>query len=200
MNFEQGLLYVKNKLLVKERVAKYTFKHYPDSTISPQIELQYPGRILKGDYRLSFFGKALSHTDIVCDIYDFVLSNRENQLQRADYIANLLADIFENGLNANSNSLLNIRINGQMLTMDQFKTLVYWIVLQEDINYPRPNFMGVKLPLIRYIEAAISAIHPEIITIDEVLGRTDMRDGILHNAINNHNISLCLSESLARIN
>ena len=200
MNFEQGLLYVKNYLLVKERVAKYTFKHYPDSKDSPQIELEYPGKLSKGDYKLNFVGKPLSHTDIVRDIYTFVLSNNENQLLRANYITNLLADIFEDGRSAETNFLYSIRVNGQMLNMHQFKELVYWIVLQEDINYPRPKYMGVKLPLIRYIEAAISAIHPEIITIDGVLGRTDMRNGILHNAINSHNISPRLSESLARIN
>lgn len=42
-------------------------------------------------------------------------------------------------------------------------------MLQEDINYPREEGkQGIKLPLCRFLEAAISGRQPDLITIEEI--------------------------------
>ena len=88
-----------------------------------------------------------------------------------------LVDLYNNGLNANSNYNFTINVNHTNLTINQFKHLVYWLILQEDINYPRPRFKGIKLPLTRYIEGAIAAIHPELLPLKQVMSRTNNHGG-----------------------
>jgi hypothetical protein len=56
-----------------------------------------------------------------------------------------------------------------------FKDKVFWITLQEEINYPQPKFFGRKLPFQRYFEATL--IHTGCITLAQVKARTNNHGG-----------------------
>ncbi|MEL5987551.1 hypothetical protein D6T70_11335 [Kurthia gibsonii] len=200
MNFKEGLLFAQNNLIVKENTAKYAKSFTPPPlSQNPALKILYPGKLSKGDYKLTFNNHALSHVDIVNEIYTFIISETDKKYERAIYISKLLADIFNYGLNAQVSTINKISIKGTLLNMSEFKEIIYWITLQEDINYPRPRYMGIKMPFIRYIESAISAIHPDIISIDEVITRTNNHGTKPTQAINNEYISYDFLLSLMRI-
>lgn len=56
---------------------------------------------------------------------------------------------------------------------------------QEDINYPRPRFMGLRMPIIRYIESAIAAEHPTLLSLGRVFTRTNNHGGPSPSAFSN---------------
>jgi hypothetical protein len=45
----------------------------------------------------------------------------------------------------------------EIFTQSQ-KELIYWITLQEEINYPQPEYAGRKLPYQRYYEAILAKL------------------------------------------
>lgn len=170
MPFTQGIIQIQALTKNATNRGQYANRHYPASEVFPHLVLVllYPGRINNhGDYRMEFYGDPLSHPDIVKAVHDCTLDGH------GIIITNFLVDLYINGLNANSNFNININVKNHQLNLDEFKQLVYWIVLQEDINFPRPRYMGVRMPLIRYIEGAISALHPNLLSLDDVIRRTN---------------------------
>ncbi|PHC09926.1 hypothetical protein COE99_09460 [Bacillus toyonensis] len=170
MPFTQGIIQIQALTTNATNRGQYANRYYPAIETLPNLDivLLYPGRINNhGDYRLEFNGNALSHPDIVEAVHDCTSQGHGN------IITNFLVDLYINGLNANSNFNININVKNHQLNLDEFKQLVYWIVLQEDINFPRPRYMGVRMPLIRYIEGAISALHPNLLSLDDVIRRTN---------------------------
>ena len=62
------------------------------------------------------------------------------------------------------------------LDMEELLGAIFWIVLQEDMNYPmEKGFLGRKMPLARYVEAIYCAENTDR-TIDQVIRRA-----IVHN-------------------
>lgn len=154
-----------------QNTEQYANIYYPEPYLLPRLLLEYPGRLdKKGDYRLKYNNCIIKHTDIVCAIYEFVKQGGNNGL----VITNFIVNLYKYGLNANTNTTCNkIKFKSEYLSLNELKHLLYWLVLQEDINYPRPQRMGVRMPLIRYIESAMSALHPNLLPIEEVLKRTN---------------------------
>lgn len=104
------------------------------------ITIFYPGKKKNGDYRMEFNGIALKHTNIVDEIYNLISSQKHN----IDKILNFLISTYNNGL-----KYLNKNEELQIL---QYK--IFWITLQEEINYPRSaGYAGINLAFCRYIEA-----------------------------------------------
>lgn len=138
----------------------YELKYHPECDIDNLI-LEYPTYKGHGDYRLSVNGKSLSHGDIVYVIEDYLLTFQQNErLVKAIELSNLLISILNNGLNAQVNLQFVIRIGNAMYNGRQFVQLVYWLIGQEEINYPRSRGkMGVRLPITRYHEAIVSAVY-----------------------------------------
>lgn len=146
------------------------------SHVVPGLVLEYPGnrvgRVV-GDYRLSLDGYHPSHAEMVRAIHDYCLQDERN----ADSMHRALRGLSTEGLD-NINLLDSpFRIKHRVLDGLQFNTLLYWLILQEDINYPRNRYMGVRMPLIRYVEAVISARHPELISLNVVVTHAAKRYG-----------------------
>ncbi|OKO50941.1 hypothetical protein ABH17_026830 (plasmid) [Bacillus toyonensis] len=172
MPFPQGIIQIQALTTNATNRGQYANRYYPASVAFPHLDLVllYPGRINNhGDYRLEFNGNPLSHPDIVEAVHNYARQGHGH----GNIITSFLVDLYKNGLNANSNFNININVKNHQLNLDEFKQLVYWIVLQEDINFPRPRYMGVKRPLIRYIEGAISALHSNLLSLDDVIRRTN---------------------------
>lgn len=194
--FSQNIVHMQNLCSNAQNQVTYSNSFFPAQKLLPELVLLYPGRIPnKGDYRLEFHGAALSHTDVVRAVHEFTLSEDRN----GQIITNFLVDLYQNGLDANSNTNSSITVTNQSLTLEQFKHLVYWLVLQEDINYPRPKHMGIRMPIIRYIEGAVAALHPNLLTLQQVLNRTNNHGGPPPQAFNNPELHQYLIHNLNQI-
>ena len=106
-----------------------------------ELDINYPGYKGVGDYRLTINGVAPKHTDIVEEVYES--TNREN----IEEVIAFLDDVYTNGLNATSEIFSN-----------EFSEKIYWITLQEEMNYPQPRYRGRKLPFQRFYEGALSKV------------------------------------------
>ena len=103
----------------------------------------------------------MSHGDIIDVIEQDILSLPINRrLDRAIELSDLLLNILNNGLAARANLDFNIIIDKENYNGDQFVEIIYWLIGQEEINYPsHRGKMGVRLPITRYHEAIISVIY-----------------------------------------
>ena len=149
MNFAQGVLYM----------AEMTEKLKTSGSITGYLRrgnlvIKYPGYKKNGDYRVSENGKAPKHEDIVIEIFNF--TKEENFTS----VVNFLDDVYTNGLFATSD-----------LFSKSFKEKIFWITLQEEINYPQPQYAGRRLSFQRFYEAAL--IKKGICSLREVIKRTN---------------------------
>lgn len=124
------------------------------SFIVGKLRIDYPGYKKLGDYRLSFNGIAPKHTDVVDLIYNMTLNNNFNDL------VNALDDLYNNGLHSSN-----------VIFSQNQKELIFWITLQEEINYPQPRYSGRKLPYQRYYEAMLAKMG--VISLSDVKNRTN---------------------------
>lgn len=74
-------------------------------------------------------------------------------------------DVYTNGLNATSTAFPKT-----------YKEKIYWITLQEEINYPQPGYQGRKLPFQRYYEGLLAKVITEL-DIIQVVNRTNNHAG-----------------------
>ena len=122
------------------------------------IVISYPGAKEKGDYRLTINNNAPKHSDIVIEIYELTTPENLNSIIES------LDDVFTNGTNA----LAGIFSKELILKL-------FWITLQEEINYPNPPYKGRKLPFQRFYEAALAKV--DNTPISSVVARTNNHGG-----------------------
>lgn len=137
----------------------------PESNMWPELEIHYPGYKKCGDYRLvlSDIKTPPCHTDICKLLFKLV----KDKTCTYNELAALLEDIYING------TMVNI---SQYLYSETAKivVLIYWITLQDEINYPQEKgYSGMKMPFCRYFEAIYCAKHD--LQIDQVLSRCNNR-------------------------
>jgi hypothetical protein len=135
------------------------------------------------DYRVDMNGVAISHANIIVDLY-----NKSLQLPGdTGILVNFLYDLAVNGdgysqathkklsnedFTHPSEEIINYvntvhRNLGKVYpqtgnrnwnySIDQLAHLIMWIVLQEDINYPMPRLQGRRMPFYRYLETIYCA-------------------------------------------
>ncbi|MED4032205.1 hypothetical protein [Priestia megaterium] len=162
---------------INASIKNYSLVFQPPCNVNNLI-LEYPTYKGIGDYRLSLNGKSLSHGDLIDDLERYILSFPVNmRLNKAIELSDLLIDILNNGLNANVVPNFNIIIGGINYSGSQFVEIIYWLIGQEEINYPRSSRkMGVRLPITRYHEAIIAATYG-FFTTDNVKQRANIRNG-----------------------
>lgn len=121
-----------------------------------RFTISYPGYKIDGDYRLSLTdgGSAPKHTDII-DIIETTCTSENRNL-----ISDDLEKIFLSGLKADT-----------ILIDEDLKAKIFWITLQEDINYPPPRYKGKRLPMQRFFEATLICLG--IISKDDLYNRTN---------------------------
>lgn len=137
---------------------------------------------------LDLYNKVVKRPDIVGDLYDFltVLANdgySPNLIKRYQFIDSLniqapscqfITEILSNCQNKDK---VHLRSNANKnYSIAELAISIFWIALQEDINYPREKgFEGRQMPFDRYIEAlavADNKISCDTCNIAIVLGRT----------------------------
>ncbi len=157
MTYNEGIIFIKN-----------LFELHKVSNIAPskievhlgKIILETPGYKEEGDYKVFFktnissTPKAYSHADIVQSIYDNTTSIN------ASRVIESLEAIFLHGLNCN-----------KPFYSTDTHNLLFWLTLQEDLNYPMPRYQGRKLPYQRYFEAVLAKLN--FCTLDDIKTRTN---------------------------
>ncbi|TCI33880.1 hypothetical protein EVJ29_13410 [Exiguobacterium sp. SH4S7] len=170
ISFMQGLY---DEMPVRERHGNI---HSLESQV-PGLQLRYPGALRGrqiGDYCLYLNAFAPSHIHVVRAIYAYC---ERQGADGAEAILCFLEDLATNGLAGTVDLPAPFELEGHELDGRQTRVLLYWLILQEDINYPRERYMGVRMPLIRYTEAVIASTHPALLGIATVVARTEARGG-----------------------
>lgn len=183
-----------------------TLQYNVPNNYNLNLIINYPGMKSKQsrygfvyDYRVDMNGIAISHANIIVDLYNKALQLREN----TDILIDFLVDLAINGddyARINHQRLINqpfaapgeelinhVNIVHQQLnkvfpqagnrqwnySADQLAHLIMWIVLQEDINYPMPRLQGRRMPFYRYLEAIYCAQNPDdrLYTLAKVIER-----------------------------
>ena len=118
------------------------------------LTVTYPGYKKHGDYKLTENGIAPKHSDLVLEIFE------KTATANISSIARFLDDVYHNGLNANVS-----------VFSEAFKEKLFWLTLQEEINYPQPQNAGRKLAFQRVYEAALAKVG--ITQLKTVISRTN---------------------------
>ncbi len=152
-----------------------SFPGYKAAVSSANIVFDYRVDIRKGT-----FVTALSHANIITDIYNKVVYGgmdglklrkalivffREGEMdlqgwEPALYYQRVVPgkDLLDRVQSAHAGKHYNRVGNSFDLTPEELFGSLKWIVLQEDINYPmEKGFEGRKMPLARYLEAIFAA-------------------------------------------
>lgn len=161
----------------------------------PGYKTQYKHGHLVYDYRVDLNKIPISHTNIVTDIYNKAIQAP----QLVNDLYKFLIDLSFNALNidlnkyqqllnhnfqAPSTELLtlvkkahgtkqyNINGNAWSYSLKELSTIIPYIVLQEDINYPMPRFNGRRMSFYRYVEAIFCSLNNNYYTLQQVIVRT----------------------------
>lgn len=138
------------------------------------ITIQYPGYKRNGDYKLLLNGNPPTHVDICCTLHNYIMQNPNEYTK----ISRLLEDVYQNGTNCIGN------YNLQNYNADYLINLIFWMTLQDEINYPQPRKSGRKMPFCRYFEAIYCANFQANFSINNVIVRCNNR-GYIPNLYNN---------------
>lgn len=137
MNYDEGINYMKNKC----NLGAGTF--IPEKTYS-NLTITYPGYKGNGDYRVKIAHNSNPPTHF--DVCEYLYNKVADRTVDYDEMVSLLEDIYVNGTN----------INFENYTIDEIiklTTLIFWMTLQDEINYPQPRCQGRRMPFSRYFEA-----------------------------------------------
>jgi len=144
MIYKEGITFIKGLF----ELHKISAMNNSKMTLSAgNIKIEIPGYKKNGDYKVlkldveENLWKAPSHVDIVKFIFDNTF------VENASNVIDGLECIFINGLKCENNFLNK-----------EFQNLLFWLTLQEDLNYPMPRFQGRKLPFQRYYEAVLAKL------------------------------------------
>lgn len=171
MPFKTNISHMVNLDRTATKRAFHSNVHQPSPGNLPNLNLRYPGdREMQkmGDYKLDIAGFEPTHVHMVNALYSYAKEHNEKD------IIDFLKDIFDNGLNGNATLPQNFSFGGTEYTHSELRIIIYWLVLQEDINFARPK-RGIRLPFTRYIEACLAATHPNIVDINSVRINTDFK-------------------------
>lgn len=135
MDFQQGVLFMKQ---LHAQMPKYSERYSNSIKTSGGLDILYPGKKKPGDYKVELNGSTPTHHDVCLEIYNHLT---EENIE--DYV-DFLEDVYENGLTSTNE------------TNDYLKDLIFWVSLQEEINYPQPRFKGRRLAFCRYYEAILA--------------------------------------------
>ena len=125
------------------------------------ISLKYPGKKRQYDYFLECdFINNPRHPDV----YNYLIENIIDMNFSYHEAINMLEEVYKNGI---TNPSINPRL-------EKCKQLIYWITLQEEINYPESQgYKGVRLPLSRYFEALYVTFEDELAPLEEIDRRSN---------------------------
>lgn len=130
--------------------------------ISSTVQIECPGRKQAiGDYMVKVSGYVMTHEKMCFKIFSYVSDGIISQ----NAMRNILDDVYYNGCvdNCFDNNIEK-----------ELKKQIFWLTLQEDINYPiEKGKLGRKHPLYRYAEALIAADRNNEKSLSDVIVRVN---------------------------
>ena len=98
--------------------------------------------------------KAISHTEIMQDLYD--KTTVRNYLQIKKYVE----EVAEIGIDIDAKKYRYSDIDFSIgFSFEELTQLMFYIAIQEDINYPEARYQGRKMCFYRYLEAIYCKVH-----------------------------------------
>ena len=149
MDYSEGIDFMRN-LYRNNQTGK--FEAYQN------IIVNYPGRKKAGDYRLEIVNEKVPTHGEICQLL-------HNLIKRGHCTYERIYALLERTYNQGTKELDTDEY------MNYLQHLIYWVTLQEEINYPRrAGYAGINLPFCRFFEA-IYCTRNEDFTIDTVIRR-----------------------------
>ena len=96
--------------------------------------------------------KAISHIEIMQDLYNKTTGDNYKQIKK------YVEDVALVGNDVDRKDYINIDFN-RGFSFDELTELMFYIAIQEDINYPGQGYQGRKMCFYRYIEAIYCKVH-----------------------------------------
>ena len=113
--------------------------------VSDTVRITYPGGKGENDYVADVYGHCLSHKEMCLKIFIYITE----KMISCKEMQHILEEIYDKGY---------VRDTSDTDLIRELKKQIFWLTLQEDINYPIENGkLGHKHPLFRYAEAFIAA-------------------------------------------
>ncbi|MCC8024867.1 MAG: hypothetical protein LIP16_06155 [Clostridium sp.] len=155
LTYNEGIDFIKN-------IRRYTGEQTGDLSIYGDISIHYPGYKGRNDYRLSINGGgAPSHKEISRILYTAITEKGYS----FETMESFLEMTHRKGTSCNFDDAYLAYLN----------QLVFWVTLQEEINFPRSSgCAGINLAYCRYYEAIYSTRTKDF-DIDQVYRRCDNR-------------------------
>ncbi|MCM1186743.1 MAG: hypothetical protein NC251_09490 [Lachnoclostridium sp.] len=129
---------------------------YDDMT---KLAIRYPGYKTTGkkcDYCVYLVDEngehPISHIEIMHDLYD------KTTMHNYQYMKQYIEDVATIGRDVNMHKSLNPAFE-QGFSFEVLTDLMFYIAIQEDINYPTERFQGRKMCFYRYLEAIYCKVH-----------------------------------------
>lgn len=131
-------------------------EEYADST---QLAIRYPGYKTtrnKCDYCVYLVDEEgehpISHVEIMQDLYN------KTTIQNYRYMKQYIEDVARIGRDINIDMAL-LPAFERGFSFEQLTDLMFYIAIQEDINYPEARFQGRKMCFYRYLEAIYCKVY-----------------------------------------
>ena len=143
---------------------------YADMT---KLAIRYPGyktTQTRCDYCVCLVDREgehpISHVEIMCDLYD------KTTEYNFEYMKRYIEDVAKTGRNVGVSISLETAFE-KGFSFEQLTDLMFYIAIQEDINYPERYYQGRKMCFFRYLEAIyckVSSTH----TLNEAIFRAKL--------------------------
>lgn len=148
----------------KAREENHTREATLNHTINDSLTINFPGKKVDrngvgiiGDYVAVYRNKEHTHAELAKMFSESGMT--------VNSASNFLAHIYQNGTKPYFNEV-----------EESFQDLVFWVSLQEEINYPENSgFKGRKLALSRYFEGVLSSQPSCNVSLDAVIKRAKER-------------------------
>ncbi len=155
---------------ITNRSQLYTSSIQVPTVHHANIIIDFPGyKSIRGstyDYCVRLNGIAVSHEDILNEIYHHICMAPEN----SRLMETLLHDVSQNWENVNLDLYQQLQFVDY--TLEEFVESVCYISVQEEINYPREKrYDGYKRPFYSYLEAIYAANGSNLVTYDYAAAR-----------------------------
>lgn len=147
------------------------------------ISLSFPGKLskqtkygIKYDYRFQFNGQAITHEDIVRDLNNSIRVNPDIFNELYTLLINLCSEPF---IEISDYPDLQNYYNDYTpkFKLEELVTIIPYLVVQEDINFPMPCFDGRRMSFYRYIEALLCTLPNSSMNIEQIVLRTNFKGG-----------------------
>lgn len=163
----------------KDNVKSY-YKELESYADSKKLAIRYPGYKTterKCDYCVYLVDEKgehpISHVEIMTDLYN------KTTVQNFKYMKKYIEDVAKIGRNISVDCVLApVFDNG--FSFEQLTDLMFYIAIQEDINYPEARYQGRKMCFYRYLEAIYCKVYSNH-KIKEAIGKAVARGFIPNN-------------------